>query len=50
MSLLFFVGGFYVMGSAFSFDAWAGPVFFAGIICCSVGLFIPAHILKRIDG
>ena len=25
-------------------------VFFAGIACSALGLFIPVHILKRIDG
>lgn len=49
-SLALFVAGFYVMGSAFYVVGLEAPVFFAGIICSSLGLFIPVHILKRIDG
>ena len=50
ISLLFFVGGFYVMGAAFSVEGWGTALFIGGILCSSLGLAIPAHVLKRIDG
>ncbi len=49
VSLALFVGGFYVMGAAFSVEGWESVVFIAGILCCALGMFIPVHILKRID-
>ena len=50
ISLVLFVLGFYIMGSAFYVAGAEFPVFIAGILCTSLGLFIPVHILKRIDG
>ncbi len=50
ISLVLFVAGFYVMGSAFYVTGLESVVFFAGLIVSSIGLFIPIHILKRIDG
>ncbi len=50
VSLVLFMAGFYIMGSAFYVVGLEAPVFFAGILCSSLGLFIPVHILKRIDG
>jgi len=50
VSLVLFIGGFYLMGSAFYVTGFEAVVFFAGIVCSSLGLFIPVHILKRIDG
>ncbi len=50
VSLLFFVGGFYLMGVAFTVVGLESVVFMTGILSSSLGLFIPAHILKRVDG
>lgn len=50
ISLVFFVAGLYIMGSAFYVVGFEAPIFFAGVISSSLGLFIPVHILKRIDG
>ena len=50
VSLALFVLGFYIMGNAFYVVGAEFPVFIGGILCSSLGLFIPAHILKRIDG
>ena len=50
ISLALFVAGIYIMGSAFyvtGFEFWA---FLGGIAVSSLGIFIPIHILKRIDG
>ena len=50
ISLGLFVAGLYVMGSAFYVEGAEFPVFLAGIACSSLGVFIPIHVLKRIDG
>lgn len=50
VSLALFVLGFYIMGEAFYVEGAQFPVFIAGILVSSLGLFIPVHILKRIDG
>lgn len=50
VSLVLFVLGFYVMGSAFYVVGAEFPVFIGGILLSSLGVFIPIHILKRIDG
>ncbi|CAN5391785.1 hypothetical protein BH11ACT5_BH11ACT5_20010 [soil metagenome] len=50
VSLVLFVLGFYIMGNAFYVEGAEFPVFIAGILVTSLGLFIPVHILKRIDG
>lgn len=49
VSLVVFVGGIYVMGSAFYVPGVEGLVFFAGILLCALGIVIPVHVLKRID-
>ena len=50
ISLALFVAGFYVMGSAFYVTGIESLVFFAGLLCSSLGIFIPVHVLKRING
>jgi hypothetical protein len=59
VAIVLFVGGIVIMGYSFQpiewlplpfgFDARSG-LFFAGIIASSLGLAIPFHIMKRIDG
>jgi hypothetical protein len=45
-----FVGALLLMGYAFSVpEAWAAPVFFAGILAVVVALSIPVHLLSRTD-
>ena len=50
ISLVLFVGGFYIMGSAFYVVGAEYPVFIAGILASCLGVAIPIHVLKRIDG
>jgi len=50
VSLALFVLGFYIMGSAFYVTGAEFAVFIGGILVSSIGVFIPIHILKRIDG
>jgi hypothetical protein len=50
VSLVLFVLGFYIMGNAFYVIGAEFPVFLGGTLVTSLGLFIPVHILKRIDG
>ncbi len=50
VSLVLFLAGFYLMATAFSISEFQLPVFFAGIISSSLGLFIPVHVMKRVDG
>ena len=50
LSLAIFVGGLYVMGSAFYVPGFEGLVFFGGILACALGIAIPVHVLKRVDG
>ena len=49
VSLALFVGGLFIMGESFYVTGAQGVVFFAGILVTSIGVFIPIHILKRID-
>jgi hypothetical protein len=49
VSFLLFVGGIWLLGAAFSATGYEALVFFAGIVCSAIGIFIPVHILKRID-
>jgi hypothetical protein len=44
-----FVVGVYLLGAAFSFEGIEAYVFFAGILAVSAALFIPAHILQRVE-
>lgn len=50
ISLALFVGGLYMMGSAFYVVGAEYPVFIGGILVSSLGVAIPIHVLKRIDG
>ena len=47
VSVVLFVGGLYIMGEAFAIES--GVVFFAGIVVTLLGVFIPIHVMKRID-
>jgi uncharacterized YccA/Bax inhibitor family protein len=49
VSLALFLGGIYLMGSAFYVTGFEAAVFIGGILCTSLGVFLPIHILKRID-
>ena len=50
ISLALFVLGIYIMGEAFYVEGAEFPVFIGGILVTTLGLMIPVHILKRIDG
>ncbi len=50
VSLAIFCAGMYVMGSAFYVSGYEALTFFAGILLSSLGLAIPVHVLKRVDG
>lgn len=50
VSIILFLGGFYIMGNAFYVPGFEAPVFFLGIVTSTVGFAIPVHLLKRIDG
>jgi len=49
VSIALFVGGIYVMGSAFYVPGLEFVVFLAGMFASIIGVFIPIHVLKRID-
>ncbi len=49
VSIALFVGGIYVMGSAFYVPGLELVVFLAGMFASIIGVFIPIHVLKRID-
>ncbi len=50
VALAFFVGSFFLFGYAFSVpEAWAGLVFFSGIIAVVIAFSIPFHLLPRLD-
>lgn len=49
ISFALFVGGIYLMGEAFYFEGLESVVFIGGILVTSLGVFIPIHIMKRID-
>lgn len=50
ISLVIFVAGIYLMGIAFDVAENLGLVTFAGgIAAVTIGVFIPVHIMKRID-
>lgn len=49
-SLVLFVGGFWVMGEAFYVPGIEALIFGLGLLCTMAGIFIPIHLLKRIDG
>jgi cytochrome c oxidase assembly factor CtaG len=50
VSLALFALGFWLFGWAFSAVGYEAIVFFSGIIAVAVGIAIPVHLLKRIDG
>lgn len=50
VSFVVFVAGLYLMGIAFDVTENLGLVTFgAGLLAVTVGVFIPVHIMKRID-
>lgn len=49
VSLALFVGGLFIMGESFNVIGAQGVVFFVGILVTLAGVFVPIHILKRID-
>jgi len=49
ISLALFIGGLFLMGYAFSNTGYELPMFFGGILVTSLGVFIPIHVLKRLD-
>jgi hypothetical protein len=49
ISLALFVGGIYIMGEAFYVEGLESVVFIGGILVTCLGVFIPIHILKRIN-
>lgn len=49
VSIVLFVGGFFLMGYSFEGHDLQALMFFAGIIVTTLGVVIPIHVLKRID-
>ncbi|EPR76932.1 hypothetical protein ADILRU_0771 [Leifsonia rubra CMS 76R] len=49
ISLALFVGGIYMMGEAFYVEGLESVVFIGGILVTALGVFIPIHIMKRIN-
>lgn len=49
VSIIIFIGGFYIMGSAFAVPGYEAPLFILGIVVSAIGFAIPVHLLKRID-
>ena len=41
-----FVFGFWLFGLAFSVTALMGPIFIGGILCVSLAMAIPFHLLR----
>jgi Mg/Co/Ni transporter MgtE len=59
VGIVLFVGGLVIMGYSLQPIEWLplpfgldarSALFFAGIIASSLGLAVPFHIMKRIDG
>jgi hypothetical protein len=50
VSILLFLGGLYLMGSSFYVEGFEYIAFLGGILACSLGVAIPIHVLKRVDG
>jgi hypothetical protein len=50
VSIGLFIGGFFLMGSAFYVPGFELVVFLSGIFACTLAIIIPIHVLKRIDG
>jgi hypothetical protein len=49
ISFALFVGGLYMMGSAFQLVGFELVMFLGGILVSSLGVAIPIHVLKRLD-
>ncbi|MCY7412828.1 MAG: hypothetical protein LH471_07310 [Salinibacterium sp.] len=49
VSLALFLGGFYLMGSAFYVPGFELALFLSGILASTLGVIIPIHVLNRID-
>lgn len=47
VAMAIFVFGFWLFGLAFAVTAWQAPIFFAGILCVSLGFAIPVQILRK---
>ena len=58
VAIVLFVGGLLIMGYSFEPLPFVLPLgfeansvlFFAGIMACSIGIAIPFHLMKRVDG
>lgn len=50
ISFAVFVAGMYVLGLAFQATGYEAITFFGGILLVALGLAIPVHVLKRVDG
>ena len=49
VSLALFVGGLFLMGYAFTATGFELVMFFGGILVTTAGVFIPIHVMKRVD-
>ena len=50
ISFALFVGGLYMMGSAFGAEeGWHLPIFLGGILVTTIGVMLPIHVFKRLD-
>ena len=49
ISFVLFVGGIYMMGEAFYVEGLESVVFIGGLLVTTVGVFIPIHVMKRVD-
>ena len=49
ISLALFVGGIYMMGEAFYVEGLESVVFIGGLLVTTAGVFIPIHVMKRVD-
>jgi len=46
VALAIFILGFWLFGLAFAVTAGQLPIFFAGILCVSLAVFIPVQLLR----
>ena len=49
VSFLLFAGGFLLMGYADTVEGFELVMFAGGILMSSLGVFIPIHVLKRLN-
>jgi len=49
VSFALFVGGLYMMGSAFAAEGHELPLFLGGILVTTLGVMLPIHVFKRLD-